>query len=36
MPYKWRFGGENLNQAWCIILIEVANMPVMNTEVTWR
>jgi hypothetical protein len=33
MPYKWRFGGENLSQAWCIIRIGAANMPAMNTEV---
>jgi len=25
MPCKWRFGDENLNQAWCIILIGAAN-----------
>ena len=33
MPYQWRFGGENLNQAWCIIRIGAANMLAMNTEV---
>jgi REP element-mobilizing transposase RayT len=31
----YRFYQEKLNQAWCIILIGVANMPVMKTEVTW-
>ncbi len=35
MPHKWRFGGENPSQAWCIIWIGAANMPAMNTEVIW-
>jgi len=35
MLCKWHFGDENLSLAYSIILIEVANMQVTNTEDTW-
>ena len=32
MRYAWPFGAKNNHQAYCIILIGVANMRVMSIE----